>query len=103
MMVIRKCRLSGCDFKDHCDSTGSISSIARKTHPKSSLLSLHPRNTLRRQVVRVSGRRPHSRLPQSACAKNRVNETAVADQKQMPASVGWRTDTRAACPTHTPN
>lgn len=23
MMVIRKCRLSGCDFKDHCDSNGS--------------------------------------------------------------------------------
>ena len=64
-------------------------------------LYLHSRKTLRRQVVRVSGRRPHSRLPQSMRTKNRVDETADANQTQTPASVGWRTDTRAACPAST--
>jgi hypothetical protein len=47
----------------------------------------------------VSGRRPHSQLPQSQRASHPVNATRLANPKQPPASVGRRTDTRSTSPT----
>lgn len=57
-------------------------------------------HTFHGQVVWVSGRRPHSRLPQSLHVNHGVDEVTLDHPEQPPASVARRTDARAACPAH---
>jgi len=63
------------------------------------LLNVYPYSG--RLVDWVFGRRPHSTLPQSRHAHQRVNEPKRAIQPCTTASVGQRTNTRSASPhTH---
>ena len=55
-------------------------------------------DTTARLVDWVFGRRPHSTLPQSGPANNRVNEPTPKSQKRKTASVGQSTNTRFASP-----
>jgi hypothetical protein len=48
----------------------------------------------------VSGRRPHSPLPQSRRTGNPFDEPKQPNQTQMPASVGQRTDTQSTSLTN---
>ena len=75
---------------------------ARKPTAATSGCRLARQKTPPRQVVRMCGRRLHSRLPGHRRPDGGVDAAALARHKRIRASVSRRTHVRAACPARAP-